>query len=182
MINLLPPEKIKQVFHDYLSRRRLVAVGLFLSLVIIILILLATAYVLIKADAVALERALQAERSAVSSAESEELKSRVTDLKQRSGIILEAISPSLELSFLLERIINQLPEGVKITQFNYERVGVDEVNLRLEGFSDWRQNLLDFVAILDGDDVFTTIESPVSNLIKDRASPFVIIINIHDPI
>lgn len=79
-------------------------------------------------------------------------------------------------------IINSKPDSIQITDWLWTASdGKDKMaTLNLAGQADTRQSLLDFVERLKQDPAISAVESPVSNLIKNRDLDFTLKLNLAD--
>ena len=84
------------------------------------------------------------------------------------------------LSGLWKNVLEDKANGVRITDWRW---GIDTktkvTKLELVGRSSTRQALLDFIEKLKQNKTFTTVDSPISNLIKNRDLDFTITLTIN---
>ena len=73
------------------------------------------------------------------------------------------------LTPLLEKMAEIVPSGIYLTNFSYQTT---DNQIALNGWANWRENLIDFQESLEEDALFKEIEAPLSNLIKQRDIDF----------
>lgn len=171
MINLLPDTEVLKRLREYRSRKRVVAGGLFLGLVVMAMILSGTIYFglyLRRQAAVQTLAGLKQESETIASAAlAADLAGLDEQVRLLSGVPL-AESPFVSL---LERVLGHRNQGIRITNIRYVAEAEGEV-IDLAGVALSRQSLLAFIEAFKNDEAFASIDSPISNLIKDRDVPF----------
>lgn len=172
MINLLPQEQIKQVEENYHERRSNVIGVLVLAWLVILALVLASGYLLARAERVSLAKQLAVEEDLQKSSHRENDLSGLATLATRLKTV-QAAETARTLPFeVIQRLITEKPSGLKIKEFDLARSPDNRVTVKLAGSADLRQKLLSFLDQLNQDAAFTKVDSPVSNLIKERNFDF----------
>jgi hypothetical protein len=78
----------------------------------------------------------------------------------------------------LDEILARRPAGIKMTSIVFERSKDNQWTVKLMGLSSRRKDIMDFTAALKTVPMFTAVESPFSNLIKDKDSEFSLNLNL----
>lgn len=68
----------------------------------------------------------------------------------------------------LDSIIENKSSSIKINQFSYSLSSITTASILIEGLSSDRESLISFVDSLKQTGLFKTVDSPVSNLAKDK--------------
>ena len=70
---------------------------------------------------------------------------------------------------LLEKMTKIVPSGIYLTNFSYQAT---DNQITLNGWANWRENLLHFQESLEENSLFKEVEAPLSNLTKQRDIDF----------
>ncbi len=179
MINLLTKEGQEKLLREY-RRRRLVVACFLLS--VIWLAGLVTVGALVyqihqkqtETDEALNRVALEPNANAGTQDSLQETNADIATLK-KSGTSRPALAE------LWQSVLKDKPNSVKITDWRW---GIDTktkvTKLELVGRSSTRQALLDFIEKLKQNKTFTTVDSPISNLIKNRDLDFTITLTIKE--
>ncbi|MCC6290629.1 hypothetical protein IT398_00975 [Candidatus Nomurabacteria bacterium] len=174
MINLLTPERQQELLKEYRHRRRRVASTLALIGFGIALLLL-----------VILFSRLQATKKEVSAliaqTPSKETNDNDLALKEatRTLVIARNVKKSSATAWW-EAVFPNRTSGLIITDWQWFADNTSgPAHVSIAGRASQRQALIDFVTTLKQDKIFSTVESPISNLIKNRDLDFTIELTIN---
>ncbi len=174
MINLLSPADIEINRRHYRGHRLVVAGWLFFSLVVIVIINLWSLSAVLKAEKTALTgRLAKAEQSAAANGISQ-LEKEVSDLTQKLKILRPGKDEATRISVLLPKILQSKNSQLRLAELNYSQTAAGNITINVRGNAASRKSLLEFIETLRQSGSFSAIDSPVSNLIKEREGPFVI--------
>jgi len=158
---LLPPKTVKILKNEYHVRFFIVFV-FFVSLAVLI----ATVFLLPSYAVSSL-----GERSAVSDAQSAKNgiatdTASITSGLSAAGDLVTALSSAMlpPLSPVVLRIAALRPEGITISSFNVSSNGPDSMAVSIQGLADTRSDLVTFKNILEGDQDFSGVTVPISDL------------------
>lgn len=174
MINLFPPAHKKEIKKEYM-RRFIVVFGLFFAAgAIVEMVFSSVIFYRIDAYFKETEKVLGLTKKVSALNKMENLETRVDDLGRLLAAYKDSMdrrqSPSLEISLIL----SALPHGVAIDSFSFG----GEVNegtsrsVALTGTADTREGFLSFVEALRKIPSFAEVESPMSNLLKEKGVKF----------
>ena len=178
MTNLLTIEEQKNVVGEY--HRRLVWCYGFLTAVLFLIAILATG---------AFYFSLQIEQASIKdSIKTREVKYNIAEFDKydlvikRNGIIVNFLTNDTdnlhEVSKLIDRLNVDRPVGIKINTVEINKAGSVGWPISLRGTSANRQNIIDFANNLKNDALFSDINYPVSDLIKETGGEFSITGNV----
>lgn len=170
MINLLPPEEIKARIGSYHARRRVVYGGAILGWVVVAVILTGVVYARLHFNQVAVPPLPEiTQASADLAALPKRLDRLSTDLVRQTAFLE-----------LLSKTLSHRNQAVRITDIRYAE-GDKTLQIELAGFALSRQSLLQFLEEFKNDPTFSVIDSPISNLIKERDVPFTLLLSAPAP-
>lgn len=178
MINLLPPEGLGKFIQEYRHRRAIIAQGLIFCLLVIALGLGIIFYFSLRVKARVVSDELTRRETEVSAIVSPEERLAIAALENRLRLILDFPQPTTSLSSVVAGIQGKLNSTVVLNSLNYQRESATKATLSLRGMAATRGALLSFIESLKTEPLFTAIDSPVSNLIRDREVAFSIVINL----
>lgn len=165
MINLLPVEKITAVRSEYKRRRLTVLGAMVLAWFLMVVLLLSVLYFLAYSERLLVSDQLAMKQKTLADDTNEELDRQLTKLADEIKIIKTAEAARILPFDFLQHILAIKPAGVKINSLFFF---VDSgATISLSGVADSRRNLLAFLDELRGDQTFSSVDSPVSNLIKE---------------
>lgn len=175
MINLLPAEPEQALHVAYRGRLLVVSGFLFSALLLMALIIIGVLYWSVTARSTEVAAALAKERAASTVTTTANLE---TDLKLfgRKASLLSTMASSTAFAAVIQNVLVSKTAGIALTDFSYSSSGL----LRLAGVAQTRDRLLAFIDALRNDSLFASVDSPVSNLIKDRDADFVINLQVHE--
>jgi hypothetical protein len=121
-------------------------------------------------------RAINSQKTATTTSAGRLLESEL-DLFNRE-LAMIGNQKKLTLVQMISEVTSQKTSGIAIESFDYSQE-LDEPTLRLQGRASSRNQLLAFIEALKKDSRVARVDSPVSNLIKDRGAEFTITLTYH---
>jgi len=170
MINLLLPEEQKKRRVEYRHRLFVVMGWLFASWLIIYIVIIGTLYFIINLKSSDVNRALTEVEKQLSTQGIDKLALAIeeaNDQLDRLNLEKKSSTPSS----VLRHLTDSLTGGIKLSKIGYAG-GESETKLELSGTSSTRQAFLNYLEILRADKIFSKVESPIANLIKERDLDF----------
>lgn len=173
MMNFLPTEDKKDIKKEYF-RRLLVFAGLFSFLAVSVgAILLLSPLVFLKNQKDNLSNQLFFSEERISRENIENVIPLVEDLNRKIPLINSGVKEVVEKSSFVKVILDEKTSDIKISEFL-----LDNEKISIRGLSGSRQSLINFTEALRGKKDFKKVESPVSNLIKDKDIDFTLSIEL----
>jgi hypothetical protein len=167
-MNFLPEEDKKNIKREY-YRRLFVVFGLFSFFAIVIgIILLLPVIFLFQGQKTETARQIAVSQELLKNEGGENIVRLVQELNTRAEHLSEQKKNIWEASPLIKKILTAKSENIKI-----KRISLDEKTIVVQGISDTRQRLLSFIDDLKRGG-FSKVESPLSNIIKDKDIDFTI--------
>lgn len=173
MINLLTKEGQVNLLREY--RRRRVAVGGFLLLILCLVALTLTGNLIYRIKSRQTETKAALARLSLKSETDAEVKAvlQATNLDVAALKRPDRARPDLVAWWQL--VVKARPAGLKLTDWLWESGTKDKPSaLSLSGRAGSRQVLLNFIERLKKESAFTAVNSPISNLIKSGDFDFTI--------
>lgn len=170
MINLLPQETqtgAKKIYHI----RRRIACLLALSLLLIIaLVLLVPAFILVSIRSTDAEKLIAIAEAQPITAVSNKAREEIRRVNALSTRLISIVDPNPMVSKVIDVVISLKGDGVSLTRMQYGGSG----DMTLRGTAKSREDLLEFLSVLEKRGEFAKVHSPVSNLIDDADVDYVI--------
>ncbi len=173
-INLLPPERRRVLFREYLLRLAVVATALFTILVVVAGALLIPTYVFLSGSAESKKTRLASIESSLSSIDEESLSARLTALSQNAMTLIElADAPSA--SKMIRDILSIPRPGISVTGFSYSpKNEKTPATLLVSGNALTRDALRGYQLAVQDSSLVRSATLPVSVYAKDANLPFTI--------
>ena len=166
-MNFLPEENKKIIKKEYL-RRLFVVIGIFsFSAISIGIILLLSPYLFLKDQKYNLERQLAVSEERFLRAKIEDIIPLVEELNAKISLLSSEQKNVGEKSAFIKIILEEKTNKIKINDFFFNKG-----KILIQGLSEDRQSLLSFIDSLKKKKDFKKVESPVSNLIKEKDIEF----------
>lgn len=166
-MNFLPEEDKRKIKKEYL-RRLFVVIGIFsFSAIFIGVILLLSSSVFLNDRKNNLERQLIISEERLSRGKIDDIIFLAEDLNAKISLLDSGQKNVGEKSTVIRLILEEKTRQIKINDFSF-----DKEKILIQGTSESRQNLLSFIDSLKKKEYFKNVESPVSNLIKERDIEF----------
>ncbi len=159
-LDLLPPSKKNEIKKEKLFRAILRKDFLFLFPLLVLIMMLASIYYLLK-----IQRDEEAASFAVAQgqAQYQQLSRYDEDFKkinEETSTLLEIQAGHLQWAYVLERLGSDVPAGIRV-----ENLATKNYNVYLIGQAKSRDGLLDFKSKLEQDNCFENVNVPLSNLV-----------------
>lgn len=172
MMNFLLEEDKKIIRKEY-WRRLLGLAGIFsFSAILIGTILLFSVFLLLKSEKANFTRQVVISEERLRRSQAENIVPLVRDLNSKIVFLEEGWKNIEEKSTVISGILEEKPEGVKINNLFF-----DKKKITIQGFSNTRQGLFLLVDNLKKKG-FKKVESPISNIIKEKDIEFSINIDL----
>ena len=168
MINLLPVEAKKQLAHDRFSRLLFVCGLIMLAIFFSGAALMFLAFVSLNLQKGELLRELEAARKSPTLQRVEEVEASIRKTNERLRIFSRSLGRENRISHILEAVIGYRQSTVSLEELTFS--GPSE--FRLKGVAGTRDDLLVFTRLLNSSDLIAKVNSPISNLLKDRNVEF----------
>ena len=172
MINLLPPENKIAIKKEYL-RRLVVVFGIFLlSIILVIAVLLITLFFIVnnqkkaQDESVFLKEHLSLQNEA-------EINSLVSEINSKISLLNNNQKNTKRVSEILEKVISTKTKEIKITFLSF-----DSNKVSIYGTSETRTDLINFIEDLKKEPVFSRVNFPLSNFLKEGNVEFNIVIEL----
>jgi len=180
MFNLLPEKEKTNILREY-KLRRLVVVAIFLfALGFISSIFLFPSFLLSSVKVSELEAEVGNIHSSVIFQETTRLEELMEDARKK----LNAIKPRSDVlpSELIGKITESRGGNIRITGIQYKVLsGKNPETISVSGVARNRDSLLKFVKALEAEEMFDSVDLPVSNFAQDRDAVFALKITIATP-
>jgi hypothetical protein len=165
MINLLPPNARRNVIREYWLRVATVWMFLLGTGCLIVAALLLPTYVQIQIQLNALSESMNASTETISSYDT--LARELVVANDRSKILLNAAS-STPFSVYVTNIEQLSGQAISINTYTFTRPKTGEATIAISGIARTRQELADFKDVLSSEGVYSRVDLPISNLIKEK--------------
>ncbi len=173
MINLLPYEE-KKIIKSIRKLRILTVVfwGMTILMIIALFLLLPTIFTVNSRYSIVDNqiKKLKEGGSIIDASDIENLNNRITNLDQKLN--METI---LSPSFYINYIKTLTPKGVIITSFDMDN---KNLTLKVEGIYISRVQLQDFLEFLRSSNLIESVDSPLSNFVKNENGSFYLLIKL----
>ncbi len=103
------------------------------------------------------------------------------DIIPRTNNMLHILDTTLEYPRvvpIVETILAQKNTGIRLTSFAYVFSDATHATVSIQGYSASRESLVSFVKSLRESTLFASVDSPVSNLAKEKNIDFVITVSV----
>jgi len=169
-LNLLPSQDKKDLELAKISRLiASLAVWILIFLIIFILLLVSTYFSL----SILLDEQKKLIEIRQSDPRTQDMLEIEEKIRQTNQIVKQVYLKQEEMILwtpLLEKMTKIVPSGIYLTNFSYRAV---DNQITLNGWANWRENLLYFQESLEENSFFKEVEAPLSNLIKQRNIDFI---------
>lgn len=180
-INLLPRDYQKNFIRERV--RRLIAVlGAAIFLVILVNIgLISPLWIFLSLEEKELSRQLDAVKSSPAFGRVAEIEKNIEDLNEAVNLFKARENDRFRLTPALESVIKNKPDGVKIESFYFSSardVPPQPPRISVFGKAQNREALILFTQKNNADPFFSSVQSPISNLLKDADFDYSLILDI----
>lgn len=173
MFNVLPDILKDDIRAEYKLRLIIVAFSLIIFLQIFFLISTIPVWSISYYKEKDLNNQIKVENESVSSQNASAISQIINSTNQKIEVI-ENVMQYPEVVPIYNSIISQKIRGVSINNFQYMSIASSSANITISGVSNTREDLVSFVKKLEGLQLFSGVDSPVSNLAKQKNIDFVI--------
>ena len=181
MINLLLPADRLARRRDY-HRRRFILTGFLLAtLLVVASLIVGSFYLRLVTERRQLERELAQVLGAVDVRRFDRLQAELTESAKRLATFRRWSETDHQTAALLTSLVDLRPAGVSLGSIHYLRHSDADGVIKMAGQAATRAVLLDWVAALKSESSFSRVESPVSDLIKNRQVDFDITLDVKPP-
>lgn len=179
MINLLPEEKLLTLRADYEARRFAVGSALFFSWLVVAAVVAGSVYLSFRTERLVLVGQLESASSSPGEIATSTAGPSLGQIRADVIALTQIEKRRLWPSSVLEGVLSVRPPGVRLLRLALE-TEANQFVLNLSGLALSRTDLLNFVDRLKRDEVWATVDSPVSNLIKDKNVEFTLKLTLKD--
>ena len=175
-MNLLPPQEKEKIQRETMTRLLSVAGGILVFWTAIFLVLLYNSILFLNLQIPVIEERLQVEQNTqkanmVRSVEDEigelnEVLIKIEKIRQRD---------TFNFPYILRVIGSVVPEGAELRSITFQKG-----NMAITGHADERAKVLEIKDKLEEADVFKDINSPLSNIVKERDISFIFNFSINE--
>lgn len=178
MANLLPILDKKIIRKEYRIRVAVVASLLISVLVFIAGVLLVPSYILSSFKFNSSSSQLEVEKKKISDATEGVDPIRIAKEVNEKLVVLEREGSLLPLSYdVATVVVGHKPSRVKINSIYYDR-DMEEGRVNIKGLSKDRETLLVFLQSLEAEEIFTSVELPISSFVEGQDIEFTIRVGI----
>jgi len=168
MINLLPEQAKLQLARDRFSRALLTAGAMLFMVTASAALMMLLTYVSLGLQKSELLRELAIAKKSPTLARVETVEEKIILTNDVVKIFLKGLERENRISHILDEALKNRPPAVGINEFTYNSPN----EFRLRGSAQSRNDLLLFVERLSKSKVISGVNSPISNLLKDRDIEF----------
>jgi type II secretory pathway component PulM len=172
MINLLPPPILESALANYRRRRRVVAGWLVFLVLAAAAVLLVVFYFTLVSRRASTETAYEFYSNQAEVLEFRQLQAELRVAEARLALISEAAAYAVPATNSLARLLEHRGGDLSFSALAYNQVPPAEGFWQVSGEARTRQALLDFLTRVKADPTFESVESPVTNLIRETDAPF----------
>lgn len=179
MINLLPKEEKEVLAKDYLFRKIVVAEFVVIILLLVSLVILVASYYSTLAEGKSNKNLFEEAKKDSEGELLGQLQATGQDIKLKLGFFSRYNPPEKLLAETLEDIVSMRSLGISISNFSFLREEKGN-KVTVKGEAKTRNSLLGFIERVKGLRFVSSVNSPVSNLIKENDIAFTLEINLID--
>lgn len=168
-LNLLPPkEKEEAKLADFIRWLIFFATPISIFLIIFILLLVGTFFSLFVMTR-AQEEAIKIRESDSKMQELFQTEERIAEINQILDQVYNKQKETISWTLILEEMSKIMPNGAYLTNFSYNK---NNNTISLIGWADERKDVLSVEKLLEENPLFEQVNSPLSNLLKQREINF----------
>ena len=175
-INLLPPQRKKEINLDKMNRW-LIFFGSGLLILILIFVLLAlNSYFYLLITLSSQQKLIDRSQGGSELQEVNQLEEEINQANQKIDQIYNLQSQFIHWTPVIEELIDLTPSGIYFTNFSYQQTANQ---VQLSGHAKKREDLLQLKKSIESSQYFQEIESPLTNLLKQEDIDFNLNFNIN---
>lgn len=164
-LNLLPPEEKEILRWERINRLIIFYGGIFFIILVIFVLLLFINLIFLNIQLKAIERLVIVEEKSASAQTIKELKEEIATFNQKLEILDQIQSKTKGYSIILEDLAKIIPSGVRLYSFSFDS---KTKKIAIEGYAPERNQVISLKESLEKSSEFNSIESPISNLLKQK--------------
>ena len=168
MINLLSEVAKKNLTRERFSRLLIITGAGLLAILVSGALLITLTLASLNLQKNEFSRELEAAKKSPTLERVEEVEANIAKTNEKSRIFAQSLSRENRISPVLIEAISTLAPSVKISELTYN----GPTEFRLKGLVGARDDLLKFIEFLDRSEQINEVNSPISNLLKDRNIEF----------
>jgi len=166
-LNLLPEKYAADVRHEKLIRFFVLFFTSLAAILTVTLTLLLPSYFSLTYEEAGIDGQIAAGRQSVGSKRVQEAENAIKTLNTELAQV--AHYPSIPLTAYVKRIAEDTPAGITVTALSYSK---SRGRFDLDGHANRREDLLVFVSRLKNETMFSAVDSPITNLLKEIDAKF----------
>ncbi len=184
MINLLPTEEKNKLLADYRHRRAVAWLSMILAVIVLAILMVSSCWLMLSYRTSALSKVLNSKKYEMSNKSFDTLSLVVKGTNDKLGIFLANTGELARPSAVIKQIVDKRRTGISVLGIAYERKDGASASINIRGKSNDRNAVIGFADALRKDKLFVTVESPISNIIRQTNSDFNIstVVNFTDQI
>jgi len=171
MSNLLPPETKKEITKEQHLRTAVVGLFLLAVLLVVSVVWLTPAYILSKNKYDITEKELNAIKKEISSVQLEDSIILIEDINNKLAVLTEGIPLENHAHNIIIDILEHKKDNIKITDIIYDK-SPTEIRVLLNGEAFNRESLSSFVREIEKNELFSRVELPISDFVKETNLDF----------
>jgi len=173
MINFLPEKIKKEIKKEYSFRVVTIFLIIFSMVMVFVSVFLAPAFILSEIRNQSISGQLDMIKKD-SSDQTEETINNVKKINEIVKVLSLEVKTQAQVSDLLNTVIKLKSDNIKISSFSSEYDSTQLLKINLKGFSKTRDSVTRYVKDIKNLNLFSSVDLPVSSLIKSSDIDFVI--------
>ncbi len=167
MFNLLPQKNKKSIKQEYKVRLVSVFLASLIAVEIIFLSTLFPSYVLSVIDHADLSKRLESLKDTGLLENTDEVRGKIEEINKNIELLKPAPS-NLFFNVLVSDLLSQSGSGIDLKGINYSQTSPANFEINLSGVASTRESLVAFVDRLESEEIFSSVDLPVSNLAQSN--------------
>ncbi len=170
MFNLLPQDYQKDIYKEYLRRRRI------FILIILCFVGFSAGISFIPSYIISLQKEGELEQVLVAEIDSSKedvvgFNKKLSDLKANISIVISE-EESISVSEIFSSLLSKVSGDISITNLLYKKESENPSSVAIVGVAKTRDSLLSFAKSLENTKLFSKVDIPVSSFAKDKNIEF----------
>lgn len=167
MMNFLPEENKIIIKKEYFRRISIIIGLFFFFLILTSTLFLFSLFLLLKGQQESFYRQLEFSEQRLARSEAKDIIPLIKDLNDKIFLLQSSQKNAVEKSAIIKNILSRKPDKITISGFLFA-----QNKISIQGFSDTRDNMLNFINSLKQEKSFKKVESPISSLLKEKDIEF----------
>lgn len=175
MLNFLPQRNKKSVVYEYILRISSFLLFFFFVVLLFLICFLTPSYFFAKYK----EKVVSDQLNSMISISSDSKDTSLSTIKDTNAIIAVLSATDtlpIKKSDLIKKVINNKGSGISLRLFSFSNINAGSANMTIAGVTNTRDDLINFEKILQKDGSFSSVNLPISNIIKDVKSDFTMVL------